>query len=238
MSKVKFHPEFLSNNKKRTSSGIASVQLRATASLRCFTCGRKILPCEVAPSPPATVLCVPNCLFEVEPPCCLPVAPLSKLIELRGLYWQICGAKIMLMTCFFQEPIPGARNKGIQRYFLLDGYCYRSVQHFGKLLHLVFSALRTSGVYPLGLCPQLSKVIKQEQLRRSQWSESGASERRTKQSQHKPSSSSIHSSTALAQAAILRNLKGMWPYFPRTYSESNINRRPCQTKPKISSMGY
>lgn len=73
------------------------------------------------------------------------------------------------------------RNKGIQRYFLLDGYRYRSVQHFGKLSHLVFSALRTSGFSPLGLRPQLSKVIKQERLRRSQRSESGASEWRTKQ---------------------------------------------------------
>lgn len=109
------------------------------------------------------------------------MAPLSKQLELQGLYWQICGAKIMLMSPIFHQHVPGMHNKGIQKYFLLDGYHYRSVQHFGKLFYLVFSALRAQGFSPLGLHPQLSKLIKQEQLCRSQRSDSGASERRTKE---------------------------------------------------------
>jgi len=90
------------------------------------------------------------------------VAPLSKLIELRGLYQQIRGAKVMLMSCTFHQHVPGMHNRGIKKYFLLDGHRYRCVHHFGKLLYLASSGLRAQGFSPLGFHPQASKLIKQE----------------------------------------------------------------------------
>lgn len=235
LPEVRFHPEFLISRKK-TSSGIASVQVKEEVRVRSSIVAEEFPLCSGTKS---------------TGPCASQMFYLKKSHTVTGQWhhfqswWnsvEFAGRFVMqkvMLVSWVSTSTLGIHDKGIKNNFLLNGHhCVEfwgssyllSFKHYGPVVSLPWGHIHSSAASKAGGTLLHSAAVN--------WVTPVQSKRVPNRKSAPALSLQYPFQCSLDTGCYFIQFIGNLTIVHKNIYEDNISRRPCQTKPKISSMGH